>query len=669
MNSSLLSPHVDEARRLFGQGRVADAVTLLSNRIEDPGAAGALREFLVAERRRDEALKVAAVHGGLLDQALVQFFRGDLEAALMLSERALSARQDDPVALLHQARCLHNLGRREAALAVFRRVVALDDAFPEGWHALGHALRASGNLAAAGQAFETAISLSPGLRMAQLDLGITRLNEDDAEGALACFEWLLDQNADDVDALVNAGLALHLGGQTRHAVRRLKRALALVPEHPEAHRFLASIFNQAGEASQAISHLHQALKVMPDDPDLLAELADIHELSSELEAAQKATRRGLEVAPDHPLLNLQDARLARRAGDLEHARSGLERIDAEYMPARQQLQFYQELGQVLDRLDQPGPALAAFAEANRLAGRDARFQAIDRRAYPEKLAAIRRWLSTPEATSGFPPIDRAEDAGRDLVFLIGFTRSGTTLLDTFLKAHPALVTLEEKPTIERLLDEMTTAGTSYPAGLNALTAADWHQLRARYRTLLGSYLPPGQHARIIDRQPLRMIHAVFLRRLFPGARLLLAVRHPADVVLSNFMQNFEPGEALVHCDTLASTVALYDQVMQVWQAQVPLVGNKLTQVRYEDLVADPEKQLMAICLALDIVFDPVMLERDQRVRAAGRVRTSSYQQVHEKIYRRAAGRWERYRDHLAPFLPALAPHVDYFGYSSIESGR
>jgi tetratricopeptide (TPR) repeat protein len=650
------------AEQLFRAGRTREAEQALSADSARPESAARLREYLIAEGRQDEAIALVRQHDGAVNRAVEAFFDGRFDQALAHCESALAKAPDDGPARLHRARCLHNLGQRTTALDAFQALVNNHPGMAEAWYACGHALRANGREEAACEAYRKALNLSPGLRAARLNLGMTCLNLDRADQARACFEFLLDRWPDDVDALIHLGLALHLDGQSRPAIRRLKRGLILAPDHPAAHRFLAAIYNQSGDAEAARHHLERALGVQPDDPDLWAELADIHELSSRLDAAREALERGLRLAADHPQLNLMAARLARREGELDRAHGRLQAIPSQNLPPRLALQHAQELAIVLDRLDQAEAAYAQMIRANELAGHDGRLKSVDRGAFRRELDAIADWL--PRAA---PWASTTGDRGGDLVFLVGFTRSGTTLLDTFFKPHPDVHTVEEKPTIERVIQDIEGAGGRYPAALDALSEADREALRQRYRGYLKPFLPADRAARVIDRMPLRLIHAGFVQRLFPEARLLLAVRHPCDVVLSNFMQIFEPGDALVHCNTLASTVDLYDRVMQLWWQIEPPLGDRLIRVGYETLVHDPAAELEVLCGSLGIDFEPAMLEQRRERAATERVRTASYQQVNETLYTRAAGRWKRYRRQMEPFFDVLEPHARRLGYPPLST--
>jgi hypothetical protein len=162
--------------------------------------------------------------------------------------------------------------------------------------------------------------------------------------------------------------------------------------------------------------------------------------------------------------------------------------------------------------------------------------------------------------------------------------------------------------------------------------------------------------------PLRFLHAGLIQRLLPEARLVFVARHPCDVVLSNFMQQYTVNETNIHFDTLEHSVQTYVRLMGLWLRLEQAIDLPVTTVRYEDLVADMPGALAPVMKFLDLDPGTVSFEREARLATRDRVRTSSYQQVAEPIYTRASGRWKRYARHLERWLPSLAPFLERYGY-------
>ena len=648
-------------------GDADGALAILGEFSTDPLCNERLREQLLGERRNADAaaaMKQVPRQPGdprsLVAGAIERHLGGDFAGAAELCRQAISLAPALAPAHNHLGRALHNLGQTPAGLAEFERAVHADPRYPEAWHNLGHSLRARGQLERACEAFEQALSISPGYRSARLNLGITRFALEQPDPALACFEALLERNRDDVEAMINAGLCMQLTGDLAKARQRYERALQLMPENQSAWYYLGVLLNEQSEPAAAVQALQQALKLRPDDADAWAELAGVHEISSELALAKDAVASGLVHSPGHPLLNIEAAKLERRGGDLLAAETRLRRLDPARLPQRVRQQYFYELGTVLDRNNQNEAAYRAFEQGNALAAQSVRRRGIDSEAFFRSIGQISAWLD-----QGAPGIDAGlddGDLGADLCFLIGFPRSGTTLLDTILDAHPGVRSVEEKPTLEPLIQTIEGLPGGYPAAIAGLDAGDRKALRRMYRMALARYGATDSPL-VLDKLPLRAIHSGLLQALFPKARLLFSLRHPCDVVMSNFMQQYAVNDAFVNFYTVADTVRTYDAVFSLWRRLEARLSLPIAYVRYENLVESPQDEVAAACAFLGLTWDPAMLEADQRNRERGRIRTNSYQQVAEPIYRRAVGRWARYRDQMQPHLAILAPHAARWGYS------
>jgi hypothetical protein len=150
-------------------------------------------------------------------------------------------------------------------------------------------------------------------------------------------------------------------------------------------------------------------------------------------------------------------------------------------------------------------------------------------------------------------------------------------------------------------------------------------------------------------------------RLFPRAKILLALRHPCDVVLSGFMQAFKPNAAMVHFGDLADTARFYASVMGLWRRYAEVLPLEVLTTRYEDLVTDFEAETRRILAFLELPWDDSVLTYAERAKSRA-IATPSYHQVVQPIYARSVGRWRNYREQMADVLPLLRPFVDVFGY-------
>jgi hypothetical protein len=154
-----------------------------------------------------------------------------------------------------------------------------------------------------------------------------------------------------------------------------------------------------------------------------------------------------------------------------------------------------------------------------------------------------------------------------------------------------------------------------------------------------------------------------IHRLFPDARFILALRHPADVILSCYFSNFRTTPSLMNFLRLDAAVDFYDLAFSIWQRASELLPINVHTIQYEKLVDDPETQLRGLAEFLGLNWRDELLDHTRTAASRDFIATASYAQVIEPIYRRAVGRWEKYRAQLEPVLPALRPWAEKFGYS------
>jgi hypothetical protein len=318
-----------------------------------------------------------------------------------------------------------------------------------------------------------------------------------------------------------------------------------------------------------------------------------------------------------------------------------------------------QLGYLYDRAGQADEAMKNFREANRLASETVRARDARPERFLEMLGRLTEFFSESDVagwTSG------PAEEGPAPVFMFGFPRSGTTLLDVALDSHPSIVTVEEQSTILPIIEALRHGDSGFPAQIAALGETEVAALRGTYRAALDAFVPTDFTGVVIDKMPIRTVYAGILWRLFPNARFLFCVRHPCDVVLSNFMQHYTVSDAFANFFTLEGSARLYDSVMTLWQVytqKLPLIHHT---VRYESLVEDMDTELRRVLEFLDVPWSPAVLDYAERARDRGRINTNSYHQVTEPLYTRSSGRWRRYAHHLEPYVDLLAPHVQRFGY-------
>ncbi|MDP6175567.1 MAG: sulfotransferase, partial [Rhodospirillales bacterium] len=247
-------------------------------------------------------------------------------------------------------------------------------------------------------------------------------------------------------------------------------------------------------------------------------------------------------------------------------------------------------------------------------------------------------------------------------FLIGFPRSGTTLLEQIIKAHPMIETIEERPLLSSVEESLLAQGQAYPECLSELGGEQLDQLRRIYFDAMETFSGPRQGNRIyLDKMPLNTLKVPLIHRLFPRAKIIFVLRHPCDCCLSGVMQSYQPNDAMAGFLNIESAARFYSATMDFWRRCQDVLQLDCHMLRYEDLIEDYSGEAKAVLKHLGLAWDDAI--QQYREKASDRlIATPSYHQVKEPIYRRAKGRWRTYAEFLEPVLPILAPHATAFGY-------
>jgi hypothetical protein len=254
--------------------------------------------------------------------------------------------------------------------------------------------------------------------------------------------------------------------------------------------------------------------------------------------------------------------------------------------------------------------------------------------------------------------DTATAAGH--VFLLGFPRTGTTLLEVVLDGHENAVSSEEL----ELLSDGVIRYMSEPLNLRPLAAAD----DAELRSMRQAYWRRVQEAGLkvdgkvfIDKHPLNTLKLPLIAKLFPQARIIFAVRDPRDVVLSCFRRRFKLNPAMYEFLTLAGAASFYDIVMGFAQLSKARLNLDWLEVRYERVVEDFEGEMRQICAYIGLDWKPSMGDFAKRV-SSRELSTPSTAQLSGGLTNSAVEQWRHYAGELKPVLPVLNSWAARLGY-------
>jgi tetratricopeptide (TPR) repeat protein len=468
----------------------------------------------------------------------------------------------------------------------------------------------------------------------------------------------------------NAGLLLDLGrmyGQ-RHdyaaAERCFERALRITGQKTEMLAAAGERSFSFSNFSLAESYLKRALERNDVSPATIVKLAEVHERNRRMEEAAGLADRALRADSACAPALLLRARLDRQAGRLEAAEQRLRTFPANADPSLRASAAY-EMGGILDRQGRYDEAMAAFLAAKDLLRPNAAPHLAELKIVRQRLQAmqaalnadaVQRWLA---AAPDLPP-------PRRVALLAGHPRSGTTLLEQVLDSHPDIVSAEETEIFH--FDAYIPLTRSLPLDspmfevLESASIGALLQSRNQYFETAEKFLNQPVGGRLlIDKNPSLTFLIPALIRIFPEIRLLIALRDPRDVVLSCFMQSIPLSQVSSAYLRLESTVAEYAAMMNLWQALKPMIAGHFLEARYEDMVEDLESVARKALDFLGVPWNADVLGFDAHARQKV-VRSPTYADVTQPVYKRAVGRWHHYQKYLEPHLEKLEPFVKAFGY-------
>jgi tetratricopeptide (TPR) repeat protein len=465
--------------------------------------------------------------------------------------------------------------------------------------------------------------------------------------------------------LLDLGRAYGMRYDYPAAERCFEKAVLIAPRRDET-------LAEAGRRAQEFAHydlasryFERASREKGASASVLVTLAELYERGHRLEEAAGLVERALSAQADHPWSLLARARLKRLTGELDQAelqvRKLLERGSCD---PQTRIRAWYELGGILDREERFDEAMTAFLEAKALqrpaAAKAATIlQGIQARVKEEEqtisASILERWSSAADLATSRP-----------FAILCGHPRSGTTLLEQVLDAHPRIVTAEETHILHDEAYLPLSRGFAETASLlqvlDAAAPSQLRQARENYFRFTELFIGKSIESKVlVDKNPALNVLIPAVIRIFPEARFLVALRDPRDVCLSCFMQHLPINPVSSAYLTLEGTATQYVSVMGFWRAMLPRVRNSHLEVRYEDLVGDLETVARRVLDFLEVSWDERVLKFHEHARSKP-VRSPSYAEVTKPVFKSAVGRWRNYQKYLEPWLEKLTPFVQTYGY-------
>ena len=628
-----------------------------------------------------------------LDTAVTLHKTGKIREAEAAYRDIITGSPENDAALYRLGILCAQSNRADEAITHLQRAIAINPADPEYSNMLAATYMGKGNQEEAGKTFRDALAAHPTHSNLLTNYGAFLVRTGNPLNAEKQFQEALKANPRNAEAINNLGLIYYNKGDSSHAVPMFKEAVSIKPDYANAWYNLGEGYKALCRYTEASDAFEQVTILTPQKTAGWVNYAIMLTIQNETDKALAIFRKIIETDPREVNSYLQInyllksmARFDEIPALIEKARKHLPNasitaiIEAQYLRKKKQYKeardlllpfanntdpfaqkVHYELGQIFEKLDEPARAFHHYTEGNKLALLTIEAQTLDYELAFKNIVSYKAETTREKVKNWTAPVENNNH--QTPVFLVGFPRSGTTLLDQILSAHPGIFVSAERESFAPVI-KLICGGNkkTLVERLPQLTGGEIESLRTFYFDIHKSYSDWQDREVFIDKLPLNLNLLNLIYRMFPKAKIITALRHPCDCVLSNYMYEFTPNYAMIHTNNIESCARLYTESMDLYEHYKTVLPLPIHEIRYEDVVTDLRTEAQKLLKFLDLPWNEGMMEYYKAANAGKYISTPSAGQVTEKLYTSSSYRWRRYRDQLAPVLPMLEPWAKKFGY-------
>ena len=552
------------------------------------------------------------------------------------------------------------LEKYKVAIKQYQAALKIDPTNPQVHNNLGLTFKKIKDYSSAKKSFNKAIEFKPRFSEAYNNLGLTYKKMNRYEEALEKLNKAILLNSKYYEAIYNKGNLLAEQGQNDQAIKCYKNSIQINPNYYDAYNNLGTAEMKSDNDLAAARSFNKAIEIQPKFIDAYSNLCHLYEQTNNLDKFAKILEKTKIVKIDQDdEIRFRFAQFYARKNKYNKTIELLKNINNSNISKTIKIQKYTLLAKTFDKLKEYREGFKNFKKVNHLV----KNENVETKNYnPENYQYEIKQLIDSFSKSGKIHWSTNKDNKNHLtpVFLIGFPRSGTTLLDNILGSHPDIVTVEEKPMIANMKLKLKNIATY--ENLSTLENFEVNELRNVYFNELNRHVSCNFKEKVfIDKLPLNIVDIGLIKRVFPKAKFILSIRHPCDCVLSCFMQTFKINDAMANFLNLKDSANLYHQTMKLFEIYDEKLSLNYHIIKYEDLIIDLKKTTSSLLKSINLDWND-NLKNYQKTALSKRIKTPSYNQVTEKLYTRAKGRWENYKSEMKDVLPVLEYWIEKWRY-------
>ena len=474
------------------------------------------------------------------------------------------------------------------------------------------------------------------------------------------YKKILETYPNEVSTLNNLGTVLKELGNNKEAIFYYEKALKFKPQDIFTNYNLGLTFSILEEFQKSINFFEKVIKIDPKHIQSYHNLMDIYEKTNNHEKLEKTIADAKSFLKNNPIIKLYEGNLLYKKDKFSEAINNLESISFDLNKIKQEQLRVLTLGKCYDHNKNFDKAFDNFVQANKISFQ-LKSKNINKNFYLEKVESRKKFFNKLKKEK-WPSLELT-DGQCNPIFIIGFPRSGTTLLDTILSSHPSIEVIEEKSMVPQLIGSLNELTKNNFNNLKNINADQIQKLRNNYFKNLYSHIKNKDNSKLyIDKLPLNIIYVGEILRIFPEAKFIISLRHPCDCVLSCFMQTFEINNAMANFINLEDSAKLYDYVMRLWTRYISIFHINYHEIKYENLVQNLETTVRPLLKFLELPWNDNVLEFSKTAKKKQQIKTPSYDQVIRPLYSEAIGRWKMYEKQISITFPILESWIKKFNY-------
>jgi len=497
-----------------------------------------------------------------------------------------------------------------------------------------------------------------------INLGNVYILQKKYPNAIQFFELAYKINQTNLNVINKLSYLYIENDQLIESKKIISIGLKIDPTNYFLLNLLGLIFVKKEKISEAIDYYIQSIKSNPNYWNAYNNLLFILEKTNKLDLFKKYLDDAKQIFTDQPAINLFEASYyMRKENYLKSKKILLENqfIDKLINQEDNLIKYHDLLAKNFDFLDESDLAYDHFNSRNNIKSNQLHNKIYDKNIILELIQNYKKYFTKINLDKFSKP--NISQKYQNPIFLVGFPRSGTTLLDSILRSHSKILVLEEKLIISSIRDRFFSKNDNKINSLELLSEDDVVSLQYEYFDKLHEITREDIHDKIIiDKLPLNLIEIGFIKRIFPQSKFILMMRHPCDVVLSCFISDFKINEGMANFYNLKDTTILYNEVFSLWDQYLAVYDFAYHIVKYEEVVLNFDNTIKKTVNFLNLEWEEDVKNFNVTALARKKINTPSYNQVVQPLYEKSINRWKKY-DEMKKVYPLLEYWIKKYNYN------